>query len=180
MNILEIPILVSYRIPLSRISHLQFNIGPSISYGLNAKMKIAGGYDGENLKIYNDKTYTTSSQGVAVHFIGSGEMDLFGKTVKYSEANVIGSSDVMIPNDAILDEAPFNRLNFGAKAGIAYEYAGISFGIEYSMMLTNMANKKYWDGDRWMIFNQNAYSKMTGYRQNNHYLQIRIGYTFRY
>lgn len=48
------------------------------------------------------------------------------------------------------------------------------------MMLTNMANKKYWDGDRWMIFNQNAYSKMTGYRQNNHYLQIRIGYTFRY
>ena len=180
MNILEIPILVSYRIPLSRISHLQFNIGPSISYGLNAKMKIAGGYDGENLKIYNDKTHTTSSQGGAVHFIGSGEMDLFGKTVKYSEANVIGSSDVMIPNDAILDEAPFNRLNFGAKAGIAYEYAGISFSIEYSMMLTNMANKKYWDGDRWMIFNQNAYSKMTGYRQNNHYLQIRIGYTFRY
>lgn len=180
MNTLEIPLLASYRIPLTSISHLQFNIGPSISYGINAKMKIDGGYDGENLKTYNDKTHTSSDRGSSVHFVGSGEMNLYGKTVRYSEANVIGSTDVMFPNDAVLTEAPFKRLNFGVKAGVAYEYAGISFGIEYSMMLSNMANKKYWDSDRWMIFNQNAYSKMTGYKQNNHYLQIRIGYTFRY
>lgn len=180
MNVIEIPIMASYRIPLTKISHIQFNLGPTISYGVKAKMKIDGGYDGENLKIYNDKTHTSSNYGVPVHFVGSGEMDLFGKTVKYSEANVIGSSDVMIPYDATLDDAPYKKLCFGAKAGVAYEYAGISFGLEYSMMLSNMANKKYWDGDRWMIFNQNAYSKMTGYKQHNHYLQVRIGYTFRY
>lgn len=180
MNTLEIPILASYRVPLTRISHIQFNLGPVLSYGLNAKMKIDGGYDGENIKSYNDKTHTSSATGSSIHFVGSGEMDLYGKKVSYAEANVIGSSDVMIPNDAILDDAPYKRLNFGAKAGIAYEYAGISFGVEYYMMLSNMANKKYWDGDRWMIFGQNAYSKMSGYKQNNSYLEFRIGYTFRY
>lgn len=178
MNTLEIPIMASYRVPLTRISHLQFNLGPTISYGLNAKMKIDGGYDGEDVKIYNNNI--PSEEGTSLHCVGSGEMDLYGKTVKYSEANVIGSSDVMISHDAPLDESPFKRLNFGAKAGIAYEYAGISLGIEYSMMLTNMANKKFWDGDRWMIFNHNPHAKMTGYKQNNNYLEIRIGYTFRY
>lgn len=180
MNTFEIPILASYRIPLTRISHLQFNLGPTISYGINAKMKIDGGYDGENIKIYNDKTHTSSDKGVSIHFVGSGEMDMYGKIVKYSEANIIGSSDVMIPNDAILDEAPFKKLNFGAKAGITYEYAGTSFGVEYCIMLSNMANNKFWDGDRWMIFNQNVYSKMSGYKQNNNYLEFKIGYTFRY
>lgn len=180
MNTFEIPIMASYRIHLTKLSHLQFNIGPTISYGINAKMEIDGGYDGEGLKVYNDKTHTVSVGTVSVHFVGSGEMDLYGKSVDYSEANVVGSSDVMTPCDANLDDSPYKRLNFGAKAGIAYEYAGICFGIEYSMMLSNMANKKFWEGDRWMIFNQNAYSKMTGYKQNNHYLQIKIGYTFRY
>lgn len=180
MNTLEIPIFASSRIPLTRISHIQFNLGPVLSYGLNAKMKIDGGYDGENIKTYNDKTHTSSTTGSSIHFVGSGEMDLYKKKVSYAEANVIGSSDVMIPYDATLVESPYKKLNFGAKAGIAYEYAGISFGVEYCMMLSNMANKKYWDGDRWMIFNQNAYSKMSGYKQTNNYLEFRIGYTFRY
>lgn len=181
MNTLELQVLASYRIPVSRGSHLQFNVGPTLGYGINATMKIDGGYDGENIgAYYQQNDLPMGNTTGSVHFVGSGELDLYGKEVKYSEANVIGSTDVSIPYDAQLEDSPFKRLNWGAKAGVTYEYAGISIGIEYSIMLSNMANKKFWDSDRWMIFRHNAYSAMTGYKQHNNYLQIKLGYTFRY
>lgn len=64
--------------------------------------------------------------------------------------------------------------------GLAYEYAGISFSVEYNLMFTNMAEKKFWEGERWKIFRQDAPINMTGYKQYNNYLQLKIGYTFRY
>ena len=45
INQLEIPVLASYRIATSRISHVQLNVGPVIYYGLSAKMKLSGNTD---------------------------------------------------------------------------------------------------------------------------------------
>lgn len=180
---LEIPIIASYRLPITNISHIQFNVGPVISYGLSAKMKIAGGSDCASTQRYRyiNHQMTNSLMGVGdpVHFTGVGEMDLYGKDVDYTQTFVVGEN-ASVGRDAILNESPYKRLNFGARIGIAYEHAGISLGIEYNFMLSNMANKKYWESDRWTIFNQTAPTIMQGYKQRNDYLQIKIGYTFRY
>lgn len=180
MNTLEVPLVFSYRLPLSRISHVQFNLGPVVSIGLNGKMKIDGGYDSEEIYQYSSHNHHIMGDVTSVHFVGRGDMDLYGNRVSYAEANVIGSDDVLLSHDAQLDAAPYRRLNFGARFGVAYEYAGISFGVEYNLMLTNMANRKFWDGDRWMIFGNNAYSVMSGYKQRNNYFAVKLGYTFRY
>ena len=79
-----------------------------------------------------------------------------------------------------LDSSPFHRLNFGIRMGASYEYAGISIGVEYNLMLTNMANKKFWEGDRLTIFDQTSGVVMSGYKQKNSYLGVKLAYTFRY
>lgn len=183
-NQLDIPILASYRIPTSNISHVQINAGPVIYYGLSAKMKLSGNTDTESLKAYkyinqqftnqpfNDATYNS-------HYAGHGEMDLYSNHVDYYETYTMGNNG-NVTKSQDLDDAPFKRLNFGIRIGAAYEYAGISIGVEYNLMLTNMANKKFWDGDRWTIFNQTPNLVMSGYKQKNNYLGIRLAYTFRY
>ena len=85
-----------------------------------------------------------------------------------------------VPRIASFEEAPLKRLNFGARLGVVYEYKGIFAGLEYNWMLSNMANEKYWEGNRWMILNQSASDVMKGYKQRNSYLKISLGYTFRY
>lgn len=180
---LEVPIIASYRLPITNISHIQFNVGPVISYGLSAKMKIAGGSDCASTQRYryinHQMTNNLIGAGSPVHFTGVGEMDLYGNEVDYTQTFVVGDN-TPIKSDATLNASPFNRLNFGARVGVAYEYAGISLGIEYNFMLSNMANKIFWESDRWTIFNQTAPTIMQGYKQRNNYLQIKIGYTFRY
>lgn len=43
-----------------------------------------------------------------------------------------------------------------------------------------MANKRYWEGERWTLFDYTGENLMTGYKQRNNYLRLHIGYTFRY
>ena len=80
----------------------------------------------------------------------------------------------------MLYAAPYNRLQMGTCLGIAYEYQGINVEVKYNLMLTNLANKKFWNGDRLTIFDQTNSSIMSGYEQRNNYLSIKLGYTFRY
>jgi hypothetical protein len=47
-------------------------------------------------------------------------------------------------------------------------------------MLTNMANKKFWEGDRLTIFDQTPGVVMSGYKQKNSYFGVKLAYTFRY
>ena len=49
---LEIPVLASYRFPVTKKSHIQVNLGPVVNIGLSAKMKLSGTSDGEKLKAY--------------------------------------------------------------------------------------------------------------------------------
>ena len=184
MNQLEIPILGSYRIATTRISHVQFNVGPVIYYGLSSKMKLGGNTDTETLRAYkytnleftnqlfNNSTYSS-------HYAGSGELDMYGKHYEHTETYTMGNNaDITKSYD--LEDSPLNRFNFGLRFGAAFECAGISLGVEYNLMLTNMANKKFWESDRLTIFDQTPGTVMSGYTQRNSYLGLKLAYTFRY
>lgn len=186
-NVLEIPIIASYRIPLSRISHLQINVGPTISYGLSAKMNISGNTDVNNLQPYkivnNQRTNIPYDNAPPISFAisGKGSIDLYQKQMNYSETYTHSvMADGTIPKNCELEDAPFKRLGLGARFGVSYEYAGVSIGIEYNMLFTNMANSKFWNGDRWQIFDRGADVNMSGYKQRNNSLMLKVGYTFRY
>ena len=186
MSFIDIPILASYRIPVTKISHVQIHIGPVISCGLSAKMKLSGNTDANNMHMYKIVNKQMTDQRANMYnytweTMGSGEMNLYDKSVDYTETY----SDAILSNGDILknssfDASPLKRFNLAARIGVAYEYAGISIGVEYNLMFTNMANKKYWESERWKIFDKGADVLMSGYKQRNHYLSVKLGYTFRY
>lgn len=186
-NEIEIPVVASYRIPVTKISHLQINIGPTIRYGLSAKMKISGNTDANKMGSYkivnNQRTDIVYSQGLttSLNYSGSGELNLYKSRMKYSETySDEFLTNGVIPKDCDLEDSPLKKLNFGARLGVSYEYAGISFGMEYNIMLSNAANEKYWNSERWRIFDKGADVLMSGYKQHNNYFSVKIGYTFRY
>lgn len=186
-NEIEIPVIASYRIPVTKISHLQINIGPTIRYGLSAKMKISGNTDANKMGSYkivnNQRTDIVYSQGLttSLNYSGSGELNLYKSRMKYSETySDEFLTNGVIPKDCDLEDSPLKKLNFGARLGVSYEYAGISFGMEYNIMLSNAANEKYWNSERWRIFDKGADILMSGYKQRNNYFSVKIGYTFRY
>ena len=180
---LEMPILLSYRLPITKNeSHVQFNLGPVINYGLSAKMKIDGYTSSESTYYYaiENGQMTNNLYDKNIQLIqdkGNGEFDLFDKSVSYSVVDKEGQN---INKSSTVEDAPLKRLNLGVRAGVAYEYRGFSLGVEYTYMFTNMANDKFWNSQRWRIFDQNASTPMSGYKQRNHYLGIKLGYTFRY
>lgn len=184
INQLDIPILASYRIATGKISHVQFNVGPVIHYGLSAKMKLSGNTDSETLRAYKyanlqftDQLYNNSTY--SSHYAGSGELDLYGKHFDYTEIYTMGNN-ANIEKSYDLDSSPLKRLNFGLRMGAAFEYACVSLGIEYNLMLSNMAEKKFWESDRLTIFDQTPGTVMSGYKQRNSYLGVKLAYTFRY
>lgn len=186
-NEIEIPVIASYRIPVTKISHLQINIGPTIRYGLSAKMKISGNTDANKMGSYkivnNQRTDIVYSQGLttSLNYSGNGELNLYKSHMKYSETySDEFLTNGVIPKDCDLEDSPLKKLNFGARLGVSYEYAGISFGMEYNIMLSNAANEKYWNSERWRIFDKGADVLMSGYKQRNNYFSVKIGYTFRY
>lgn len=186
-NEIEIPVIASYRIPVTKISHLQINIGPTIRYGLSAKMKISGNTDANKMGSYkivnNQRTDIVYSQGLttSLNYSGSGELNLYKSRMKYSETySDEFLTNGVIPKDCDLEDSPLKKLNFGVRLGVSYEYAGISFGMEYNIMLSNAANEKYWNSERWRIFDKGADVLMSGYKQRNNYFSVKIGYTFRY
>lgn len=184
MKLVEVPVIASYRFPVTEVSHIQLNVGPVISYGLSSKMKLSGNRKSAGLIAYEIKNHqmTNNSLGWSAKQSWSqeGEFDLYSNHASYTETTTGGLDFKTNKSESYFEDSPLNRLNFGALFGIAYEYAGISLGIEYNLMLTNMANKKYWEGERWKVFRQDSPTNMSGYAQHNNYLNIKLGYTFRY
>lgn len=182
---LDIPILASYRFPINKRSHIQINAGPVISIGLSAKMNFSGNSDGEGLSAYtienNQMTYN-EYLGIDVksyHIKSSGEFNLFKNHVDYTETYV-EQNNALVRKSQDFEASPLKRINYGVRLGVAYELNGISLGIEYNLIFSNMANKRYWESKRWTVFDQQGSVLMSGYKQYNNYLQIKLGYTFRY
>ena len=184
-NLLEIPVLPSYRFPVTKTSHIRVNIGPVLSYGLAAKMKLSGTSDGEKLDAFLiDRFGLTDKPAIGVeplpyHVRANGSMDLYSNSVDY-KLTYTATNNTKFDKSQTFESSPFKRFNLGLRFGVAYEYSGISLGIDYTMTLTNMANKRFWDGNRWMLFDYPGANLMSGYKQHNDFIQIHIGYSFRY
>lgn len=184
MMSLDVPVLVSYRIPVSNKSHFRISAGPVLSFGMKADMDFSGRSDSETMRLYkiiNGQMTDQLLEGVtsSSHLNYAGKFNMYSKEVRQNFHTSSGISNESIITDVHFDEAPFSRINFGLRFGVGYEYMGISLDISYQWMLTNMANRKYWDSDRWKIFN-NATELMNGYSQHDNLLMITLGYTLRY
>lgn len=181
---LDVPVLASYRIPVTRKSHFRIDLGPVLGIGLSSNLHLSGKTncsDLRNYKIVNGK-YTDERFDNSVgssHLNYDGKFNLYSKEVKLRTMTSDGPVDNPTEKTQSFDASPLNRLNFGLKVGVGYEYMGISLNLSYQYMVTSLANKKYWDGDRWIIFNGGA-DLMTGYSQRDNILQVTVGYTFRY
>lgn len=180
---LDIPILASYRIPVTKKSHFRINVGPVVSIGMVSDLDFSGktnSSDIRNYKIVNGK-YTDQRYDNAIgshHSNYDGKFDMYSNTATLRMMTSDGGNDYTTTTDNF-DSAPFRRFNFGLRFGIGYEYMGISLDISYEQMISNMADKKFWDGDRWKVF-RHASELMTGYSQRNNMLMVTVGYTFRY
>lgn len=183
MATLDIPILASYRIPVTKRSHFQFNLGPVLSFGLSSNMDFSGTINSGQMykyKIINGSSTNEKYDNATYssHLNYDGAFDLYSKDAKFRMMTSDGVNDDVY-NNSKFDASPYNRVNFGLRLGAGYEYMGISLNLTYQFMITNLGNKKYWDSDRWTVFG-NASELMTGYSQRNNLLQITVGYTFRY
>ena len=181
---LDIPVLVSYRIPITKKSHVRINVGPVLNIGLKSELSFSGKSNSEDLKAYKIINNIMTSQPYdnsnhAMHFNYSGNLNMYSDDVilKWYTSDGVANSGGEDPYK--FASAPYNRINFGLRFGVGYEFMGISLNVSYQYMVTNMANRKFWDSDRWTIFN-NSTQLMTGYSQRNNLLMVTLGYTFRY
>lgn len=180
---LDIPVLVSYRVPITKKSHVQINVGPVLSMGLKSELDFSGKSNSEDMKAYKIINGNMTSQlydngNYARHLNYSGNLNMYSDEVIlkwYTSDGANGGNE----DPYNFASAPYNRINFGLRFGLGYEFMGISLNVSYQYMITNMANRKFWDSDRWTIFN-NSTQLMTGYSQRNNLLMVTLGYTFRY
>ena len=143
------------------------------------KMKLTGNTDSETLHLYNSTTNKRADNANYLRHTGaSAEFNLYQPCVLWTESYTTGNvADVQHHDE--FTESPLHRFNWGLRAGVAYEIAGLSFGLYYTMMLSNMANKGYWENKRWTVLNESN-QVMTGYKQHIHTLEFKLAYTLRY
>lgn len=178
-TMIEVPILASYRFKVNNVSHVQLNLGPVLNFGLSSKMKFSGNSDCETMKIYNNVTHQPSNNGNYLHHTAvNTEFNLYQPCVYWEEMYTSGN-DVAVDHHDEFQEAPFSKFNCGLRFGVAYEWAGLSFGLSYTQMLTNMANKNYWDNERWTVLNVSD-TTMKGYKHRLNTLEFKLAYTLRY
>lgn len=178
-TMIEVPILASYRFKLKEVSHVQFNLGPVLNFGLASKMKFSGNTDSEKMALYNRYTYERSNNSDYLrHVAATADFNLYQPCVEWTESFTTGNKADVNHHDKFTD-SPLHRFNWGLRAGAAYEIAGLSFGVYYTMMLSNMANKGYWENKRWTVLNESD-QVMAGYKQHIHTLEFKLAYTLRY
>ncbi len=185
LNMIEVPILASYRFVLTRASSLHLNLGPYFSWGLSAKAKISGSseYSGNlypikpNLEIDYSQSHEKSVGSKHV----SGELDLYKSTHSYSGISENTSSVGQgFDTEYRSSESPLKRFNMGLKMGVTYELRAFQLSVNYNLQLTNAAKSGFWEGNRVPLFNQYGENHMSGYEQRMHSLEIKLGYVFRY
>lgn len=178
-TMLEVPILASYRFKIKEVSHVQLNFGPVLNFGLSANMNLSGNTDSESLKMYNSTTHQpVDNSNYLRHTSVNADFNLYQPCVLWTESYTTGNVADVQYHDEFTD-SPLHRFNCGLRMGAAYEIAGLSFGLSYTMMLSNMANSGYWENKRWTILNESD-AIMNGYNQRIHTLEFKLAYTLRY
>lgn len=178
-TMLEVPILASYRFKVNDVSHVQLDFGPVLNFGLSAEMNLSGNTDSETLKRYNSVTHQRVDNNNYVRHTGvNADFNLYQPCVLWTESHTTGNVQDVEHHDKFTDN-PLKRFNYGLRLGAAYEISGLSFGLYYTMMLSNMANDSYWENKRWSILNESN-TIMSGYKQRIHTLEFKLAYTLRY
>lgn len=179
-TMLEVPILASYRFKVSNVSHVQLNLGPVLNFSLSSKMKLSGNTSGNTLHVYsNIPPYNViDNSNYDRHTAVNAEFNLHQPCVLWSEKYTLGN-DAAVDHHDEFQEAPFGKFNCGLRFGVSYEWAGISFGLSYTQMLTNMAQKNYWDNERWTVL-KGSDTTMKGYKHRLNTLEFKLAYTLRY
>ena len=183
LRMLEIPVLASYRLVLTKYSSLHLNLGPYFTYGLSAKMKLSGSSvsSGDMYQRWGmslDPNPVNYFENMANHV--SGDFDLYGKEFKCTRVDE-GGVGVNSQEMYIRNESPYKKFNFGLKAGVTYELRGFQLGLNYSLQLSNMGKDGFWEGLRIPVINgQIGENAMSGYKHRIHSLEIKLGYVFRY
>lgn len=179
-TMLEVPVLASYRFKVNNVSHVQLNLGPVLNFSLSSKMKLSGNTSGSALHVYsNNPPYNViDNSNYDRHTAVNAEFNLHQPCVLWSEKYTLGNDAAVDQHDEF-QEAPFSKFNYGLRFGVAYEWAGISFGLSYTQMLSNMANKNYWDNERWTVLNSSDVT-MKGYKHRLNTLEFKLAYTLRY
>lgn len=181
MHSIEIPLLLSYRFVLSKTGSLHINAGGYVTYGFSTKLKLAGSIDtpirqfereGNSLgQLIRDDLYMNSIVEANINMYKNQHM--LTETYK---AGDMGNSDDYIYNAG----TPFKHLNYGLKAGITYEIKGMQLGINYKLMLSNMANANFWESSRIPALLSKGDNNMSGYKFKINTLEIKLGYILRY
>lgn len=177
-TMLEIPILASYRFKINEASHVQLSMGPVISMGLSAKMKLTGNSDSETMhRYYYNSNQLADNSNYLWHTAVTSEFDLYQNSVLYTNFYTT-SNDHEAKATQNFQASPFQKLNCGLRIGAAYEISGLSFGLYYTHMLTNMADDGYWGNDRFTVLN-NSNLTMKGYKHRIHTFEMKLAYTIR-
>jgi len=142
-------------------------------------MKFSGTTDSETLHLYNSLNQQLIDEGNYIwHTSASTDFNLYQPCVKWQQSYTSGHIESYDIHDEFND-SPIHRFNVGLRLGAAYEVAGLQFGLSYTLMVSNMANKGYWDNKRFAVLNESK-TMMEGYKHQIHTLEFRIAYTLRY
>lgn len=185
MASIEVPLLASYRIVLTKTGSLHLNIGPYFSYGLSAKMKLSGSEEtsGKIYKMLGNKIQFGNQIGTfseTSHY--SADMDMYSKNLGFVQTVESGGNlGADSKQEYDFEDSPLKRFNYGLRIGATYELRGFQLGIAYNLQLSNMANDKFWESSRVPVFNGNVgENNMSGYKHRVHSLEIKLGYMLRY
>ncbi len=178
MHSIEIPLQLSYRFVLSKYGSLHINAGGYLNYGLSAKLKLNGTTlgEGDAYERMGDEPSVepVNSEPLSSPSTCSANIDLYSKVQAFS------MNDNPNENVNISNKSPLKRVNYGLKFGVVYELKGFQIGANYNMMLSNMANAEYFEGNRLPILLKTRKSLMKGYKQNINSIEIKLGYILRY
>lgn len=184
MHTIEVPLLASYRFVLTKTGSLHINAGAYVSYGLSAKMKFTGSTDtnGDIFVRVGQDVIDSPVGTFNSNFIYGSNLDLYKKKMVVETTAQSGAA-VGFTNslDYHFDKSPLNRFNYGLKFGVAYELKGFQLGVNYNLMLSNMANKDFWEGTRIPVMNgMVGDNTMSGYKQRINSIEVKLGYVLRY
>lgn len=180
-TMVEVPILASYRFKTGLMSHVQLGAGPVLNFGLKSNMKFSGNTSSSTLHAYSaNPPYNQLSTGnYDRHTAASADFNLYQPCVLWEESFTLGN-DAAVGHHDVFRCAPLSKVNCGLRLHAAYEWAGISFGLSYTHMLTNMAQKDYWETDHRMTVLNASEHTMKGYSYRINNLEVRLAYTLRY
>jgi len=176
LNYIELPIMVSYMIPVGDMMAVHLSAGPYLGYGISGKMKLDGTTDWPSLTLYNSSGEAQGNYSSNVH--RTGELPLFKKEGSMTDQYTTGEMPTD-DYDYTFTDSPFSKLNYGIRLGAAFEYSGFVFGLTYDVPLANVANSGYWEGNRFQMSDYVGNAKMSDYKHKVGSFRIKVGYMFR-